>query len=385
MIARFAVALPYEVVVPHSATLPPLEFDHGPYHIKVYAPVQGQIDPQLRFFKLASLPTILNVPWSQLCDRIRPVETPGVFDDFTIDGDAAVQANLLQIEFQKESFDRRLEPGHEVEPPVGLVFAVANGFLAHLRALTRAGFVHALDPRSTFWRIDYLDDTGERLSRMPGLARRQQAMPFQHQLCWINEASWEQIRDLAPLATLHLWDELITEARALLVQDVRLAIVVACTALESFSAWCLDQCAEQKGVHPELWHWINHRERHEYEPSTTESFGCLLKVLHGCSLEEDPALWKAYSDLRKARNNFVHEGRPYLVSNKGNEKPVTAAVAAELVNQAEQIIDWVEARLPAELRRARLEGTAAHVQWAGPPEPLFDPETETAPPVPDGP
>lgn len=176
----------------------------------------------------------------------------------------------------------------------------------------------------------------------------------------------EQIRALAPPHAVHLWDELIVEAFALLTSDTRLAIVLACVALETFIAWCLDRCAEIADVKPELWHWITHRGKWEQKPSSEERFDSLLKALIGCSLREDKRLGKAYDDLRKARNKFVHEGRPYLLSNTKNLKPVTEETAGQLVSQAQEIIDWVEARLPEELRRLRLQYGPLQVHWPMP-------------------
>lgn len=196
MIARFCAVLPFEVIVPQSAVLRPVEFQHGPYHVRAYAPRQGQINPDLRFFKLATLPTRLTVPPSVLGEQIRPADRPVTFDGFVMDDDPAVVTNLLQIDFLKDSFDRRKAQGPEqIEPTTALIFEIANAFLAQLRTLARAGLTGSLKPsgiRSTFWRVDYLTDEGSPLPEDTDLARLRLHVPIQHDLVVINESLWSR-------------------------------------------------------------------------------------------------------------------------------------------------------------------------------------------------
>lgn len=82
----------------------------------------------------------------------------------------------------------------------------------------------------------------------------------------------------------------------------------------------------------------------------------MLKSLGGRSLKEDTGLWQAWVQLCQARNSFVHEGRAMLGKKKSrNRTPLTRQTAREVVARAEQIIDFIEAFLPAEHRRSRLQ------------------------------
>jgi hypothetical protein len=57
--------------------------------------------------------------------------------------------------------------------------------------------------------------------------------------------------------------------------------------------------------------------------------------------------------LRSARNSFVHEGQP-LLGKGANRQPVTRDKARELIRQARQIINFIQAFLPENQRRPHL-------------------------------
>ncbi len=120
----------------------------------------------------------------------------------------------------------------------------------------------------------------------------------------------------------------------------------AATALEVFIATALDVLATEEGTPAELWSWINKRDNHhELEPSTTEQFDVLLRCFTGHSLQDEPALWEAYRNLKSARNAFVHNGNATI----GNT-PVDAETANKLIGKAGEIIDKVREWLPEHLQ-----------------------------------
>jgi hypothetical protein len=137
--------------------------------------------------------------------------------------------------------------------------------------------------------------------------------------------------------------------------DVELgpSLVLAATAVETRVATALDLLASDK-VDDDLWAWINERgDDYTKIPTIAEQLDQLLKSLGGRSLKDDPRLWQAGVHLRQARNSFVHDGRAAL--GKKTKTLVTRTKARELVAQAGEIIDFIEALLPEDSRRPRLQ------------------------------
>ena len=114
----------------------------------------------------------------------------------------------------------------------------------------------------------------------------------------------------------------------------------------------LNILAEGK-VSDALWTWVRDRgDDYTLTPSVSDQLDVLLEAFGGRSLKEDSRLWAAHLHLRKARNSFVHQGRALLGKRK---EPVTREKARELVQQAREIIDFIEALLPEDQRRPRLK------------------------------
>jgi hypothetical protein len=88
-------------------------------------------------------------------------------------------------------------------------------------------------------------------------------------------------------------------------------------------------------------------------------FDPLLAILYGRRLSVDtPALWQAFQSLKDARNHFVHEGRAVVGKRS---QVVTPPKAAELLQKAVEVVEWIEEQLPEEHRRPRQ--TPVTIQW----------------------
>jgi hypothetical protein len=125
-----------------------------------------------------------------------------------------------------------------------------------------------------------------------------------------------------------------------LLPDVGPAVVLANTALEVRINQVLDETVPSTGVGPALWAWITDRERFWQEPSTADRFDVLLRALTSRSLADEPDLWKAFKNLRAARNSFVHAGE--LRIGKRATQSVTVEMAQDLLMKAQRILDWLD-------------------------------------------
>ena len=344
MIARLYVLLPYSFWIPHDTILAPLESDWGDYQVTVYPPRQARVG--LDDTKGESPISLLEV-----VEHLRPSDSPIATDSILVDGSPIIQANLLQIDFRKPDFDRR--PPTELmggDPPIELVFEIVNDFLGALRSVAQAGYVKPLDPLSV-WRLDYLADDGSELPAKKGLIQSRFASGFHWRVSVVNEAIWNRMRAVIPNYRPSTWETLLLDAKALL-PEVGPALVLAFTALETLIAATLDQLASQIDMPDGLWQWINDRGDYRKEPSVEEKFNVLLSALANKSLKEERRLWKAFKNLKEARNSFVHEGKAVIGKN---EEEVTPEKASSLIAKARDIVRWVEPLLPSEMRSPDIE------------------------------
>jgi hypothetical protein len=262
-----------------------------------------------------------------------------------MDGEQVVAADVIQVDFRAEDFDRRR--GVSDDPPLSLLFEVVNGFLARYRTLARGFAITALAPTNTKWRIEYLNDDESELEPQEGLMRARVGATFTVELMGLPNSLWDRVHELPADYRATAWDELLLDAFARL-PHVGAAIVLGFSALEVRIEAALNDLARLYGVRSEMWDWINDRGDYRKEPSTLEQFDSLLKAVTGKSLKEESRLWDGLQHLRKARNSFAHDGIAVL-----GGIPVDAARATELLQMAAEIIDWVDLLLPAEFRRPR--------------------------------
>jgi hypothetical protein len=299
------------------------------------------------------------VSLGELIGRLAPAEPQTPTHMVQIGGEPTIQANLIRVDFSKESFDRRPFPTADDrpslsawgEPPARLGFDLVNSAIARIRTLGRGCDLQQLDADTSFWTLDYLSDNGEILPKEPDFIRRRGGRPFRWRYTALTASLWQKAMEMPAGYSPPVWDTLILDAEGLL-PDVDAAVALANASLEVFSKWLLDQLAEASTLPGDLWFWINDRGDWTKEPSVADRFDTLLKVFTGHSLKESTALWEAFKSLRAARNSFSHEGKPTLGGKRPRE--VTVDIATTLVGQAHQIIDWCENLLPESRRRAKL-------------------------------
>jgi hypothetical protein len=345
MIARFNILLPFSLTKRADQALSPIQFVQDQYMVTLRPPVQGALT-------WADIDPIRQITFEEVISRIQPadrqLENPAV----QLDGVPSLQANLLQIDFSKQDFDRAIILGAEEhlgrdDPPPQLAFDIANGLLTRIRAVARGCEVHTLDAKRTPWRVDYLGDDGQPLAPIEGLHRCRFGHHVSFQATALTAAFWEQIgampRDFAPW----YWGTLLLDAEALL-PDVDASIALANAALEAFGKWLLDQLAAQQSLPSGLWDWINNRGFFLKDPSVDDRFDPLLRAFTGKSLKDEPELWTAYKNLRQARNTFSHRGKPMI-----GDREVTVEVVTELIVKAKKIVDWCELLLPSHLQRPK--------------------------------
>lgn len=341
MIARFQVPLPYRLYVPVGLVerRKPLEVTIGNLAVRIYAPYRSSLEP-------GDVSGESSIPPSEIILRLRRAQPQIPEAGVTIDGEPAIIGDALQIDFQKESFDR--SEGAD-DPPIDLVFKVANSLLLRLRAVAHSGWIKPLDKIDSPWQIEYLKDDGTRVPPSNELAAGRFSVVWSIRHISISTAVWDGIAALPVDYQGTPANDLIIDAYALLPQ-VGPAVVLAFAALETRISRALDLLASMSEVNDDLWTWINGRGHYSKEPSTAEQLDVVLRALTGSSLKDDNVLWEAFQNLRKVRNSFVHDGRPTL-----GYQVVEPQRAAQLVEAAEKIIDWIEGMLPESEKRPRLE------------------------------
>jgi hypothetical protein len=354
MIARFTVLFPFKIHVREGDSLPPHEFDQDGYHIKIYPPMAAMID-------YAAFEEGSGVSFRSALQQIKPAEQQIANQDRMIDGAPTISANLIQIDFMKDDFDRRKPKSSsfpaetEGDPPLALMISVLNGFLGRLRAMIRGVPIRQASSES-LWRMRYLDDNGEELPINPELIRGRTGGKYTLAVVGLNAATWEKANSLPSDYVPPTWDTLLLDAVAML-PEIGAALVLANAALEIFIATTLDSLARLKQFPSDLWHWINDRDDdYRKQPSVKEEYDILLKTFAGKSLKEENDLWTSFVHLRDARNSFAHNGIAMI--GKGKKTIVTLDDARHLINEAHAIVDWIEKMLPDELRRPRIERQA---------------------------
>jgi hypothetical protein len=337
--------LPRSVSIPVDAHLPVIETEDPPYNIRFFPPSPAAltIDPTR---VAATTPVLDHV------QDIRPAENIAPNPFILFDGKPTISANLIQIDFIKPEFDRRASvPGQAGadDPPREYVFSIANGFLRRLRSAAAANWLSNVNPTSAPWRIRFLDDRGDELPVDPRLARGKGAIGFSTHLLGIPPQIWERVAELPLRYIPPTWDTLLLDAD-LLMPQVGPALVMAATAIETLAAAVLSHLASIGTASPALWQWINNRDWIK-TPSVEEQCDTLLDALGGRSLKSNATLWQAFKNLKTVRNSFVHEGRPLLGGAEISESD-----ARIMLTKAQEIVQFLEAFLPLDQRRATVRG-----------------------------
>lgn len=350
MIARFFIKLPFRLFMPASLDVDSFDtIAHGE-RVRVYTPVQSQaaVDTSWLFYS-----------HEQLVRALSPAEARVAADFVLIGNKPTVTADLLIVDFNRPSFDRSMKtPDMSVinpetpstqttDPPAIWAIEVANSFIQRLRVLSRGILVKLLDPGRTLWRVRYYDGDGGELPKQEGVIRGMVGAHSYGEVVRFDHVLWEGIKGLPDGYQQPPWDSLLLDAVELL-SEPGASVAMSFTALEIFIAWALDELAEAQ-IRSDIWHWLNNRERRDFNPNITEQYDVLLRVLGGRSLKESNAeLWEAFMNLRSLRNNFIHEGRLAIGSSSS---PATPETIKRLVGKAFEIIRWVEALLPPAMQR----------------------------------
>jgi len=262
--------------------------------------------------------------------------------EVTIDGVKTFKGRALSIDFHKEVFNR--QKGGESDPPEEEIFKAANWLLQRIRTVTGSPFISPLGKWDTKWTLTYLNDDGsapkDEADKIRGRGIHRMDMSY----CALTPELWNHINDLPADYETPAWVTLLLDARKLL-PEIGPPIVLAAAALETLIKNALGVLAARNNLPSGWWQWMNSRTPRERQPSLTEEYGILLKLLSGKSLEDDTDLWEGFQNIRSARNSFVHEG----VARIGKKRqPITREEAGELVQYAERIALFVRGLLPSE-------------------------------------
>ncbi|MGB9458829.1 MAG: hypothetical protein WCB12_22475 [Bryobacteraceae bacterium] len=339
MIARFFIALPFDILVTETGEWPTLEIRTDDYHVRVHFPSV-----------IAERPD----PTASVVGGVFVKLSAAVFsDNLLVNGKRVARTNVLTLDFIKPEFDRSSTLGGSHDPNSQLAFEIANQVLARIRVYSRAFEIKPVVIGRDPWVLRYLTDDSQDLAVEEGKIRGRAAGQSRVGYASVTPETYQMIVDRAEAAEPYVWDQLLLDARDQL-PNTGAATVMASAALENFIGWALDILEREKPLPENLWTWI--KERHDEHwlktPSVGERFDTLLRVFTGQSLKDEPELWKGFTEIRKARNALAHEG---IAVTDG--KPVDCAKAKALVDTAEKIIAWVERLLPEAHRRARTEAT----------------------------
>ncbi len=122
-----------------------------------------------------------------------PADSQLPTDKIRVNDQPSLEANLLQIDFMAPDFDRRKTPERVgyADPPLSVIFVVANQWLGVLRAVLRSPFMQPLNERQQFWRLDYLTDSGDALPEADGLFRMAYTFPIRVKLNALDKKYWD--------------------------------------------------------------------------------------------------------------------------------------------------------------------------------------------------
>lgn len=353
MLARFQIATAFDMYIPISlySQATPQILEIGGMEVAFHLPYPCHLTPNDRL-----LPSGAAIELSAKLDQIPLNEA---VSDTSVNGEPAARCNALQIDFRKESFDRRRSSGHSAsDPSVPLAINLANNWLSRLRLLALAPQIRPLEMTSSIWRLVYLDDDEQPLEINEEMVRRFFSGVIHFSGVGINSELWKAIGSLPWGSEPAAADTLLLDAAGF-VEEIGPAIVLAFTALETRIGYALDMLARMNGLSPAIWDWIQDRGDFRKDPSTIEKFDSLLKAVTRRSLKEEPRLWEGFQNLRSARNSFAHDGKAIVGKAR---KPVDQQEASHLVLLAREIVDWIDGLLPESERRPRFDTTSVQMQ-----------------------
>jgi len=277
--------------------------------------------------------------------RTQAVATQAESRVLLIDGAPAFEADVIVIDFYKEGEFSRQALSEEMstsDPPTETLEAATNSQIHRLRHVTRGAMLRPLRLRGQSYSVQYLNDDDTELLPEEGKVRIRVGRQFSFQFALCTADIWTDAQSLPQDFEAPVWSELLLDAERAL-PHVGSAIVLGAVALERFITETLGDLAAAAVKPPELWTWLMSQKDTDKLPSVATMFGELLPLFTGHSLKEDGELWEAMTNLKNARNNFVHRGIPQI--GKGTPA-LTSDQALKLLQQANRIVAKVRGWLP---------------------------------------
>lgn len=349
MIARFKVLLPFVFTFAFDSNFASVSVEYDEYHVIFYPPMQANIN-------VSATDINAQIPMADAGANLDAaiISTPNAA--VKVNGKETIQANLLQIDFKTERDYNRARGAKEIDPPLESFLAVANGFLEKFRSIASVPNIKSLTLETIpAWRIEYLTNAGAELEKDEKLSRSVHSIKTKWQSNILNANLWNKATENFMDFTPYVWDSLLLDAHAQ-GEDANAAIVLANAALEATVDFALEVSARHSSrISYQSYEWLANKRDFTKQPSAKEKFDEMLYLVAGRSLKtEEEQLWKAFLDLRDARNSMVHEGR--AVIKKGKKKiPVDSQIAAKLTKEAAKIIHWLENLLPEKFRRQKIK------------------------------
>jgi len=265
---------------------------------------------------------------------LRPMDDVKRYEFVRMDGQFVCHADLLQIDFFGDGFERR--SGTADDPNPTEVERVTRDVVRRLRYTLGAPWFREFPLHKVFWVIRYLADDESELPETAGFVRIRGHAPFEFIFTGFDEHSWHAAQRLGTDFTPLLWESLHLDARFLL-PEVGPAIVLAYSAIEAASEQLVRQNALSSQVAQRL-----------LKKRVPDRLDIVASQLIGTTLKADPILWQAFDELRRARNSFAHAGRAML-----NGTIVDEHMASALVDRSEPVLRWIESHLPAGLQTSK--------------------------------
>lgn len=343
MIARYSILLPFELTLDAELALPPLVLSIDGERVLVHQPTRALLDAD-------DLHAASDAPVGELALKLVPGPKTPTYS-VTVDGKPTIHANLLIVDFSRESFERRRDSPLTLpaDPPAERAIEAANELLRRIRVLARASNARLLNPDDVLWLLRYLKEDETPVDDDPRLYRERWVNLADWRLVGITPRLWTAVSALASGDVRRVWEDLLLDADALFA-EAGPALVLAQSALETFARATLERLFQASGMPSRLWAFLFRDGR---EPPLDAQLDELLVLLCGHSLKERNDLWEAYKTLKKARNSYAHGGEARIEG-----RPVTRTDLANLLVVVRDIIDWVETFLPAKWRRPSYEETA---------------------------
>ena len=343
MIARFAVLLPFSFSIQEGLDMKPVEIEQEGYRILIHPPCQGSLANPIH----PLMPNAYDLPATEI--RLTPALAPFPVKALNVNGRSTIVADLIVIDFFAQDFDRRKDSGGKdsQDQLVKIAFVLTDQMIDRLRLVTRSPWAKPVAVGFNSWRVDYCNDDGSELPAEADLIRGHSAFASNMRITHLSEEIWSLAWKEPNSVELRNWDKLLLDAVDL-IDEMGAAIAVANSGIEAFAIWMNNLLASSSTMDMELWKWIEDRDHFQQNPSVKDRFDVILKTFTGHSLKENPELWQVLTDLRKARNSFMHEGAIRIAKNR---EVLSKSEAHTLVSRSLDIVTWVEELLPAEHRR----------------------------------